>query len=169
MAPEFPLAPGPAIHLQADHTMAHDPVFEQRIAKVLAEQGARAEPKKMFGGVAFMVNGNMSVGITNKGDFTARFDRARHAEVGAWPGAKPMTFGRGDMPGFLFVDPSAVATARSLTQWVRLSLEYIATLPAKPSSARAGAGGRAVKVEKQSKTQRTIRASKQGTTRRRKK
>lgn len=44
--------------------MPHDPLFEQRIANTLAAQGVKAEPKKMFGGVAFMVNGNMSVGIT---------------------------------------------------------------------------------------------------------
>lgn len=75
--------------------MAHEPIFEQRIAEALKAQGAKAEHKKMFGGVAFMVNGNMSVGITNKGDFMARFDRARHAEISKWPGAKPMTFGKG--------------------------------------------------------------------------
>ena len=67
--------------------MAHDPLFEQRIAEALKAHGAKAEPKKMFGGVAFMVNGHMSVGITNKGDFMARFDGARHEEVLKWPGA----------------------------------------------------------------------------------
>ena len=87
--------------------MPHDPlpmnrdkdVFEQRIAEALKAQGAKPEHKKMFGGVAFMINGNMSVGITNKGDFMARFDGARHAEISKWPGAKPMTFGKGDMKG----------------------------------------------------------------------
>ena len=60
--------------------MAHDPLFEERIANALLGQGVSAEHKRMFGGVAFMVNGNMSVGITNKGHFMVRVDPARHDE-----------------------------------------------------------------------------------------
>lgn len=111
--------------------MPHDPLFEQRIAEALKALGAKPEHKKMFGGVAFMVNGHMSVGITNKGDFMARFDGARHAEISKWPGAKPMTFGKGDMKGFLFVDADAVANAKALEKWVKLSLEYVKTMPKK--------------------------------------
>ena len=115
--------------------MAHDPLFEQRIAHAIAAQGTKAEPKKMFGGVAFMVNGNRSVGITNKGDLMARFDRARHEEISTWPGAKPMTFGRGDMKGFLFVDAQAVESPKALEKWVVLSLEHILTMPKKVAMA----------------------------------
>ena len=125
--------------------MAHDPHFEQRIADALKAQGAKPEHKKMFGGVAFMVNGNMSVGITNKGDFMARFDGARHAEVSKWPGAKPMTFGKGDMKGFLFVDADAVGNGKTLEKWVKLSLEYMRTLPvkvAKPTASSSTATSR---------------------------
>lgn len=95
------------------------------------------ELKKMFGGVVFMVNGNMSVGVTNKGDFMARFAGGRHAEISKWPGAKPMTFGKGDMKGFLFVDASAVATNAALNKWVKLSLEYVRTLPKKMAAKKA--------------------------------
>ncbi len=111
--------------------MPHDPLFEQRIAEALKAQGANPEHKKMFGGVAFMVNGNMSVGITNKGDFMARFDKERHAEISKWPGAKPMTFGKGDMKGFLFVDADAVENPKAMERWVKLSLEYVKGLPKK--------------------------------------
>lgn len=117
--------------------MAHDPLFEQRIGNALNAQGVKAEPKKMFGGVAFMVNGNMSVGITNKGDFMVRFDGARHAEISTWPGAKPMTFGKGDMKGFLFVDADAVSSKAALDKWVKLSLEHILTLPKKDAKSPA--------------------------------
>jgi len=120
--------------------MAHDPLFEQRIAEALKAQGAKPEHKKMFGGVAFMVNGNMSVGITNKGDFMARFDKTRHAEISKWPGAKPMTFGKGDMKGFLFVDADAVENPKAMEKWVRLALEYVKGLPKKrprPDASRA--------------------------------
>ncbi|HMU12588.1 MAG: TfoX/Sxy family protein [Bacteroidetes bacterium] len=111
--------------------MAHDPLFEQRIAEALKAHGAKAEPKKMFGGVAFMVNGHMSVGITNQGDFMARFDGARHEEVLKWPGAKPMTFGKAGMKGFLFVDADAVSTKAALDKWIKLSLAYVNALPKK--------------------------------------
>jgi TfoX/Sxy family transcriptional regulator of competence genes len=111
--------------------MAHDPLFEQRIAEALKAQGAKPEHKKMFGGVAFMVNGNMSVGITNKGDFMARFDGSRHTEISNWPGAKPMTFGKGDMKGFLFVEADAVENPKAMEMWVKLSLEYVKGLPKK--------------------------------------
>jgi TfoX/Sxy family transcriptional regulator of competence genes len=113
--------------------MAHDPLFEQRIAEALKAQGAKPEHKKMFGGVAFMVNGNMSVGITNKGDFMARFDGGQHAEILQWPGAKPMTFGHKNMKGFVFVDPDAVGTKAALDKWVKLSLAYVNGLPRKVS------------------------------------
>lgn len=111
--------------------MAHDPLFEQRIAAALRAQGAKAEPKKMFGGVAFMVNGNMCVGVTNKSELMVRFAPDRHAEISKWPGAKPMTHGKGDMKGFLFVEPRTVADARSLARWVDLALEHVKTLPRK--------------------------------------
>lgn len=111
--------------------MPHDPLFEERIANALRAQGAEPEHKRMFGGVAFMVSGHMTVGITNKGDFMVRFNGARHAEISQWPGAKPMTFGKGDMKGFLFVDSRAVVNKAALDKWVKLALEHNATLPMK--------------------------------------
>jgi len=116
--------------------MPHDPLFEQRIVEALRAQDAKAEPRKMFGGVAFMVSGNMCVGITNKGDLMVRFSAEQHTEISQWPGAKPMTYGKGGMMGFLFVDAPAVGTNASLAKWVRLSLEYVKTLPKKPTGSK---------------------------------
>ncbi len=128
--------------------MPHDPLFEQRIADALKAQGSQPEHKKMFGGVAFMVNGNMSVGITNRGDFMARFDGQRHDEILTWPGAKPMTFGHKNMKGFLFVDPEAVESKAALDKWVKLSLAYVNGLPkksAKTSKVKAKTPAKAAK------------------------
>lgn len=111
--------------------MAHDPLFEQRLAEALKSQGVKAEPKKMFGGVAFMVNGNMCVGITNKGDLMVRFEGERHEEILEWPGAKPMNFGHKSMKGFLFVDAEAVAGKVALNKWLQLSIAYVNALPKK--------------------------------------
>ncbi len=124
--------------------MAHDPlpmnrdkdVFEQRIAEMLKAQGAKPEHKKMFGGVAFLVRGHMTVGITNKGDFMVRFDGTRHDELLKWPGAKSMTFGHKSMKGFLFVDADAVESPKALEKWVKLSLEYVKGLPKKTVATR---------------------------------
>lgn len=117
--------------------MAHDPLLEQRLADALRATGAKAEPKRMFGGVAFMVNGNMCVGVTNKSDLMVRFAPERHAEIRKWTGAKPMTFGKGDMKGFLFVDPAAITDRKALDRWVRLSLEHVSSLPKKAVARKA--------------------------------
>lgn len=116
--------------------MAHDPGLERRLADVLAGLGVEAAPKRMFGGVAFMVNGNMCVGITNKSNLMVRFDPVRHAEIAEWDGALPMTYGKGGMNGFLFLDPIALANRRGLEKWVRLALAYVLALP--PKSAKGG-------------------------------
>ena len=108
--------------------------LQQRIDQALKAEKVEAEPKKMFGGVAFMVKDHMSVGITNKGDFMARFDPARQEEILEWPGAKPMTFGKPGTKGFLFVDPTAVESDAALKKWIRLSLEFVQKLPPKKRS-----------------------------------
>jgi TfoX/Sxy family transcriptional regulator of competence genes len=123
---------GPRRYLGATTVhMPHDPLLEQRLADALAAVGAKAEPKKMFGGISFMVDGHMAVGVTNKGDLMVRFAPDRHEEIKKWPGAKPMTFGKAGMRGFLFVDPATVGTARTLSRWVDLALEHVSTLPKK--------------------------------------
>ncbi|MCB9183546.1 MAG: TfoX/Sxy family protein [Flavobacteriales bacterium] len=112
--------------------MAHDPVLEQRLAEMLLAMGAKAVPKRMFGGVAFMLNGNMCVGITNKSHLMVRFDPMRHAEIAEWHGALPMTYGKGEMKGFLFVDPDTIPDRKGLERWVKLALAHARTLPPKP-------------------------------------
>lgn len=86
-----------------------------------------------------MVNGHMAVGITNKGDFMARFDADRHAEISKWPGAKPMTHGKGDMKGFLFVDADAVENPKAMEKWVKLALDHVKGLPKKATKSASPA------------------------------
>ncbi len=110
--------------------------LQLRIDKVLKAEGIEAEQKKMFGGAAFMVNGNMSVGITNKGDLMVRVDPERIDEVLEWPGADRMSMGNKVMKGFLFVDTNAVESDAALKKWIKLSLQYIQKLP--PKVAKSG-------------------------------
>ncbi len=116
--------------------MAYDHQFELRIAEVLLSQGIEAETVKMFGGIIFMVRGNMSVGITSKGDFLVKFDPERHAEASEWPGAKPFHMGKGDGKGILLVDADEVESRKAMEKWVKLSLEHVLTLPPKVKKAK---------------------------------
>ena len=118
--------------------MSYDPLLEQRLADALLTEGIVPEPKKMFGGIAFLVNGHMSVGITNKGQLMVRFDPARHAELATWPGARAMDFTGKAMKGFLFVDIEAVTSKAALTKWVRTSLDFVSKLPAKKKAPGSG-------------------------------
>ncbi|MBK8582099.1 MAG: TfoX/Sxy family protein [Flavobacteriales bacterium] len=111
--------------------MAYDPKFELRIAEVLLAQGVEAETVKMFGGITFMVRGNMSVGILSKGDFFVKFDPKRHEEASEWPGAKPFFMGEKGGKGILQVDTDAVESRKALEKWVKLSLDLVLTLPPK--------------------------------------
>lgn len=115
--------------------MAYDPQFELRISEALLAQGVQADTVKMFGGITFMVRGNMSVGITSKGDFLSKFNPERHAEASEWRGAKPFTMGRGDNTGILLVDADAVEDHKALEKWVKLSLEHVLALPPKVKKA----------------------------------
>lgn len=126
--------------------MAHDLDLERRLAEMLAGLGAKAEPKRMFGGVAFMVGGHMCVGITNKNYLMVRFEPGRHAEIAEWNGALPMTYGKGEMKGFLFVDPATIAERKGLERWVMLALAHARTLPPKPIKKAARKAAKKVSV-----------------------
>lgn len=123
--------------------MAQFPVLEDRINRVLLAEGLLPEPKKMFGGVAFMVNGHMCVGITNKGDFMVRVAPERYDAMLEEPGVRVMEFTGRPMKGFLFVEPEAVNDQKGLAKWVWLSLEHVRILPpkvAKKAAARKKKG-----------------------------
>ena len=85
----------------------------------------------MFGGITFMVRGNMSVGITSKGDFLVKFDPQRHEEASEWSGAKRFNMGKGENKGVLLVDADAVESREAMEKWIKLSLEHVLTLSPK--------------------------------------
>jgi TfoX/Sxy family transcriptional regulator of competence genes len=87
--------------------------------------------KKMFGGVAFMLNGNMLCGYTNKGDLMVRVGKELEPEARKLPGAKDMDFTGKKMGGMLFVDEDALAEDEALKQWIALATRFVGALPAK--------------------------------------
>ena len=99
-----------------------------RVRPLLASYPAIAE-KKMFGGIGFMLDGNMAVGTTAKGALLVRIDPEK-VDDAIERGAELMHMGPRVMTGFVFVDPAALSDA-ALKDWVAYSLKYARTLPPK--------------------------------------
>ena len=100
--------------------------------------GARLRPllkglveKKMFGGLGFMLDGNMLVGTTAKGALLVRVDPDKIDEALARPGASAMHMGPRVMTGFIAVDPTALPDAAAIKDWIAYARAYVKTLPAK--------------------------------------
>ena len=91
--------------------------------------------QRMFGGLAFLVHGNMAVAASGLGGLMVRVPPGRTAELLAEPGAAPMEMRGRTMNGWLRVDAGAVADPDELEHWVRLGVEHAATLPAKATAA----------------------------------
>lgn len=87
--------------------------------------------KKMFGGVAFMLNGNMLCGYTNKGQLMVRVGKELEPEARKLPGAQDMDFTGKKMGGMLFVEQGALESDDALRQWIALATRFVGTLPAK--------------------------------------
>ncbi len=109
--------------------MPYSETLAQRISTVLADQAGMVE-KKMFGGVAFMVNGNMCCGVV-KDDLMVRVGPDRHEEAMAQPYARPMDFTQRPIKGMVYVEPEGVAADAALAEWVQRGLEYALSLPPK--------------------------------------
>jgi TfoX/Sxy family transcriptional regulator of competence genes len=110
--------------------MAYDEEFAQRIREVLvAEDGIRE--KAMFGGLAFLLNGNMAVGVSSGGELMVRIAPEDTDDVLAKPHARLFEMGGRSMSGWILVAREGVKTKSQLTPWVRRGLDYAATLPPK--------------------------------------
>ena len=103
--------------------MAYDEKLADRVRELIAEEHKNVEEKKMFGGLCFMVDDKMCVGV-EKDRLMVRLDPAKYDEAMEREGAKPMDFTGKVMKGFLFVDIDAVNTKKKLQYWIDLALEY---------------------------------------------
>jgi TfoX/Sxy family transcriptional regulator of competence genes len=109
--------------------MAYDEGLAQRIREALAPRRDVSE-KVMFGGIAFMVGGNMAVGIV-KEDLMVRVAPEAHLALLSEPHARPMDFTGRPMKGWLFVSPEGVESDADLNRWIERGTAYAASLPAK--------------------------------------
>ena len=108
--------------------MAYDLELAARIRKIL--KGPGVTEKEMFGGIGFMVQGKMCVGVLGS-DLMARVGGDRHDEAVARPHARPMDFTGKPMRGFIYVAPAGLKTEAQLAKWVKEAKEFASSLPAK--------------------------------------
>ena len=91
--------------------------------------------KKMFGGIGFMVDGKMVVGVQGD-DLMVRVGPDMHDDALKEKGARPMDFTGRPMVGFLYIGPDGTKPAASLRKWVDRGVAYAASLPAKKPKAK---------------------------------
>jgi TfoX/Sxy family transcriptional regulator of competence genes len=109
--------------------MAYNEALADRIRGIVGD-GPGLSERKMFGGTAFMLHGNMFCGIT-RDDLMVRVGPERFEEALASPGARPADMGGRPMKGMVFVGPEGYATEEELRGWVERTLDYARSLPAK--------------------------------------
>jgi TfoX/Sxy family transcriptional regulator of competence genes len=110
--------------------MAYDEDLANRLRELLAGEDAITE-KKMFGGLAFLLHGNMSVSASRNGGLLARIDPADTDAALARPHVDRMKMGGRSMDGWITVAPEGLKTKRQLESWVKRSVAYAKTLPPK--------------------------------------
>ena len=110
--------------------MAYDAELAQRIRNLLAEYDEVLVEKKMFGGLAFMLQGNFACGL-NKEDFVVRVGPGRYAEALEHPQARPMDFTGKPMRGWVYVNPAGYESDEYLAQWVQQGVDFALSLPPK--------------------------------------
>lgn len=103
--------------------MAYDEKLADRVRELIFVTHKDIEEKKMFGGLCFMVNGKMCVGV-EKDRLMVRFDPAKNDEVMEMEGCRPMNFTGKVMKGYVFVDIDVLNTKKKLSYWVDLALAY---------------------------------------------
>lgn len=109
--------------------MSYDEDLANRLREALANEEGITE-KAMFGGLAFLVGGNMSVSASGKGGLLVRVDPG-HVDGLLGEYVEPMVMGGKKMTGWLYVAPEAITTKRRLMPWVRRSVGFARSLPAK--------------------------------------
>ena len=110
--------------------MVYNEQLADRVREIISRRETNVEEKRMFGGLCFMVNGKMCVGVESE-RMMVRFDPAINDEIMEKNGVGPMDFTKRVMKGFAFVDVEALKTDKDLEYWIGLALDFNQT--AKPS------------------------------------
>ena len=116
--------------------MVYDEELAHRLRELLSGENGITE-KAMFGGLAFLVHGNMAVSASRNGGLLVRIDPADSEAALARPHVALMEMGGRTMAGWITVLPEGLKTKRQLAQWVKRALTFVKTLPPKQGTARA--------------------------------
>ena len=109
--------------------MAYDEELAERIRALVGSERGVSE-MRMFGGLAFLINGNMAVAASGQGGLMVRVDPADTAKLLAEPGAQPFEMRGRELDGWLRVDAGDLTKPR-LERWVDRGVAYARSLPAK--------------------------------------
>ena len=105
-----------------------DEALVARIRTLMRRRKGCSE-QKMFGGVCFMINGNMCVGPW-KGSLVVRLDKRDHDSTQSEPHVKPMDITGRVMRGWALVDPAGIESDEELKAWIERGIAFARTLPA---------------------------------------
>lgn len=109
--------------------MAYSQLLADRVRAALkAQRGVRE--KKMFGGLAFMLRGNMCCGVLGE-DLVVRVGPAAHEKALARAHARPMDFTHKPMRGYVYVTPKGYAKPAALRSWLTMVIAFVGSLPRK--------------------------------------
>jgi TfoX/Sxy family transcriptional regulator of competence genes len=110
--------------------VAYDEALAERIRELLGSE-SRVTEQKMFGGLAFLIGGNMAVAASGQGGALVRVDPERSDGIVASSNARPMEMRGREMAGWLRVASEDLRTKRQLAKWVTLGAAYARSLPAR--------------------------------------
>lgn len=119
--------------------MGHDVKLADKLRRFLsAVPGLQFEEKKMFGGIAFMVNGKMCVNVSGP-NLMCRFDPSIHESLKKRKGYQPMVMRGKVLDGYCYVEPVGFKSVKDLEFWIKTCLDFNAEV--KPSSKRKTSKG----------------------------
>jgi|JI10StandDraft_1071094.scaffolds.fasta_scaffold25720_6 TfoX/Sxy family transcriptional regulator of competence genes len=107
--------------------MAYDEAFADRIRRAIGPRPDVSE-RQMFGGLCFMLDGKMIVGV-NGTDLMVRVGKDGYQAALARPHVRPMDFTGTPLSGFVYVGPAGTRTAPAIARWVERAIAFVATIP----------------------------------------
>ena len=113
--------------------MAYNEKLADRTREIIARTHKKVEEKRMFGGLCFMVNDKMCVGV-EKDRLMVRLNPELFDEVMEKEGCEPMDFTGKVMKGFVFVSPDGVNSQQKLAIWLEKGIDFVLNSPAKKKS-----------------------------------
>jgi TfoX/Sxy family transcriptional regulator of competence genes len=134
--------------------MAYDEHLAERISGTLKEKHVSFEAKNMMGGLCFLIDGKMAVGIV-KDSLMARIDPDLYEKALVKKGCRPMDFTGKPMKGYVFVDPVGVDMDKDLEYWIQLSLDFNPRAKASKKSTKATKPSKTIKKMPSSNTRRS--------------